>query len=111
MHALAGAHNDTLLTGLVVAALASAIARRGIVTGVLLGLAAAVKITALVALPFAVLLLVPAPRAGRPLLRSGAIVLAATGLTYVALAVSTGLGLGFLRGLVRAPLVPSSLEF
>jgi len=102
MHAIAGAHNDALLTGLAGAALAVAIARRGIVAGVLLGLAAAVKITALVALPFAVLLLVPAPRAWRRLLRPGAIVVATTALTYAALAVPTGLGLGNLRGLVRA---------
>ena len=102
MHAIAGAHNDALLTGLVVAALALAIARRGTVAGVLLGLAAAVKITALAALPFVVLLLVPAPRAWRRLLRPGAVVVSTTALTYAALAVPTGLGLGFLRGLVRA---------
>ncbi|WP_203857093.1 polyprenol phosphomannose-dependent alpha 1,6 mannosyltransferase MptB [Plantactinospora mayteni] len=64
VHALGGAHNDALVLGLVVAALSLAAGgssafgagRAGLVTGALLGLAVAIKVTAIVALPFALLL-------------------------------------------------------
>jgi len=55
---VSGVHNDALLAGLVVAGLAyAATGRFGLRAGVLLGLALAVKVTALVAVPFAVLLI------------------------------------------------------
>ncbi|MEN3609939.1 polyprenol phosphomannose-dependent alpha 1,6 mannosyltransferase MptB [Plantactinospora sp. ZYX-F-223] len=64
VHALGGAHNDALVLGLVLAALSLAAGgssafgagRAGLVTGALLGLAVAIKVTAIVALPFALLL-------------------------------------------------------
>lgn len=64
VHAIGGAHHDALLVGLVLAALAAAAAGRAAATatvwrlaaGVFWGLAAAVKVTAVVALPFVVLL-------------------------------------------------------
>ena len=76
VHAIAGAHNDALVTGLVIAALAAAIGpvrrvrgpaplwRRGLYAGAALGLATGVKATALIALPFVALALV-ATRAPR----------------------------------------------
>lgn len=70
IHAVSGAHHDALLTGLMMAALAVALPTppampgragpgwgRMLAVGALLGLAAAVKVTAVVAAPFAVLLL------------------------------------------------------
>ncbi|MBG6138258.1 polyprenol phosphomannose-dependent alpha 1,6 mannosyltransferase MptB [Longispora fulva] len=62
IHLVSGAHNDGLMIGLVVAALAAATrARPGwrgvLVVGALLGLALAIKVTAVVVLPFAALLL------------------------------------------------------
>lgn len=68
VHAVAGAHNDALVAGLVVAGLALAAARRypssgvarppwpAVLAGAALGAAVAVKVTAVVALPFAVIL-------------------------------------------------------
>ncbi|MGK5684744.1 polyprenol phosphomannose-dependent alpha 1,6 mannosyltransferase MptB [Actinoplanes sp. URMC 104] len=72
VHLVSGAHNDALMVGLLVAGLAVAVRRRGWAAGVLLGLAVAVKATAVVVVPFALLLLVDRrsdPVAGR---RSGA---------------------------------------
>jgi alpha-1,6-mannosyltransferase len=68
VHAVSGAHNDALATGLVVAGLALAAAGRdassnrrflllAAACGLCFGLALAVKVTALVAAPFAILLL------------------------------------------------------
>ncbi|MGN9906392.1 polyprenol phosphomannose-dependent alpha 1,6 mannosyltransferase MptB [Phytohabitans sp. LJ34] len=57
VHAIAGAHYDALLAGLVVAGLAAAATGKPTSAGLALGLAVAVKVTAVVALPFAVLLL------------------------------------------------------
>ncbi|MDG4788815.1 polyprenol phosphomannose-dependent alpha 1,6 mannosyltransferase MptB [Micromonospora sp. WMMD1102] len=80
VHALGGAHNDALVLGLVVAALALAASRPrfgpgvgagpgiavrpgiGVGVGALLGLAVAIKVTAIVGLPFAVLLCTARPR-------------------------------------------------
>jgi hypothetical protein len=129
VHAVAGAHHDALVAGLVVAALARAAGgtgRRGgpppkaaapdapapdapaqdgaparaAVAGALLGLAVAVKVTAIVAGPFALLLAAgggPA-RAGR---RAAPAVVAAVAAaaTFAALTVATGLGTGWVRAL------------
>jgi alpha-1,6-mannosyltransferase len=59
LHAVAGAHNDALMTGLVLAGFAFAGSRRGLAAWVALGLAAAVKVTAVLALPFALVALGP----------------------------------------------------
>jgi 4-amino-4-deoxy-L-arabinose transferase-like glycosyltransferase len=114
VHAVSGGHSDALLAGLVLAALGLAAPReparlrrnttavRGIAAGAALGLAVAVKGTALAALPFVVLLLVPAPRALRRLGTVSALVAAATALAYTVVAAASGLGLGFVHGLTRA---------
>ncbi|MCM4084772.1 polyprenol phosphomannose-dependent alpha 1,6 mannosyltransferase MptB [Actinoplanes sp. TRM88002] len=57
IHLISGAHNDALMVGLMVSGLAFAIARKGWAAGLLLGLAVAVKATAVVVAPFALLLL------------------------------------------------------
>ena len=105
LHAVGGAHHDALMTGLVLAALWYSVGGRGAVGGLLLGLAAAVKVTALVALPFAALAATVAmpsgPSRGRRLVREGLVVSAATVLSYAALAVPSGLGVDFLAGLTR----------
>jgi alpha-1,6-mannosyltransferase len=111
LHAVTGAHNDALVTGLVIASIAatlgtSSMLRRGAYAGVVLGLAVAVKVTALVAAPFLPLVLVAATGAQgavtwRRLARAGGILVATTVLTYGVLAITSGLGLGFLRGLGR----------
>ena len=56
MHFVAGAHNDALMVGLMIAGLALAVERHPIAGIVLIGLSGAVKPIALVALPFAGLL-------------------------------------------------------
>ncbi|HEY0535765.1 MAG TPA: polyprenol phosphomannose-dependent alpha 1,6 mannosyltransferase MptB [Actinoplanes sp.] len=56
IHLISGAHNDAVMVGLVVAALALAADRRLLPAGLLFGLAVGVKATAIVAVPFAVLL-------------------------------------------------------
>jgi alpha-1,6-mannosyltransferase len=121
VHAVGGGHHDALLTGLVLAASAIAIGReqpgqadqkgptggwaRVVAAGAVLGLAIAVKITALVVLPFLALL---ATRAGgaafgwRRLLGRAALVSLSAATSLAALAIGSGLGLGFLRGLSHA---------
>jgi alpha-1,6-mannosyltransferase len=103
IHVVSGAHNDELLAALVLAALAVAatgpdrLALRTVLTGAGFGLAAGVKVTALVAAPFAVLLL--ARRRARTTLLTGASVVALIAVSYVVLAELTGHGLGFLHAL------------
>ncbi len=67
VHLVAGAHNDALMVGLLAAGLAVAAGRTArppalVAAGALLGLAVAVKATAAVTIPFAMLLALPAPR-------------------------------------------------
>lgn len=57
IHLISGAHNDALMVGLFVAGLACAVKGRGWAAGLLLGLAIAVKATAVVVVPFAFLML------------------------------------------------------
>jgi hypothetical protein len=105
LHAVGGAHHDALMTGLVLAALWYCVRSRGAVGGLLLGLAAAVKVTALVALPFAVLAVAlspgPPPASGRRLVRGGLALTATAVASYAALAWPSGLGVDFLAGLTR----------
>jgi hypothetical protein len=98
IHLVSGAHNDALLVGLVVAALALAAGGRPVPSAVLLGLAVAVKVTAVVALPFAALLayhLITGPRRWPRLAGYAGLAAAA----YLVLALVTGLDLAFLRNL------------
>jgi hypothetical protein len=126
VHAVAGAHNDALVTGLVIAALAAAIGtergpgpqsrrergpaplwRRSIYAGAALGLATGVKATALIALPFVALALVATrtprrnPVPPRLLARAGLTAAFATVVAFAVPAIASGLGLGFVRGLTR----------
>ncbi len=104
VHAVGGAHNDALVAGLVVAGLALAAPAVGpriggrwtrpTVSGVLLGAAVAVKITAVVAIPFAVVLVFGA-RERRAAMALGATATAA----FVGLSVGTGLGWGWIFAL------------
>ncbi|MFC6020455.1 polyprenol phosphomannose-dependent alpha 1,6 mannosyltransferase MptB [Plantactinospora solaniradicis] len=133
IHAVSGAHNDALMLGLILVALTlPATASRGgvfpvaasrggmlpvvaasrggvlpvVAAGAVLGLAVAIKVTAIVALPFAVLLAAtgsgppgvrrPAPR-HLVLLTGGA--LGGGALTFAVLTLSTGLDLGWIGGL------------
>ncbi len=103
VHVVSGAHNDELLAALVLAALAVAatgpdrLGLRTALSGIGFGLAAGVKVTALVAAPFAVLLLTRG-RARATALAGGAF-LAVIALVYLVLAALTGHGLGFLHAL------------
>ncbi|HET8659005.1 MAG TPA: polyprenol phosphomannose-dependent alpha 1,6 mannosyltransferase MptB [Micromonosporaceae bacterium] len=121
VHAVSGAHNDALVAGLVLAAFSAAAgtgpavsARAAGTAGALLGLAVAVKVTALVAVPFAVLLIAGAGRhpgraagAGGRLARAGALVLGSGALAFAAVSTAVaalpgvGTGLGWVAALGR----------
>jgi alpha-1,6-mannosyltransferase len=58
IHLVSGAHNDAVMVGFLVAGLALAADRRLLLAGLLLGLAVGVKATAIVVVPFAILLAV-----------------------------------------------------
>lgn len=99
VHGLSGAHSDVLMAGLLVAALAVALGgeptrRRALGVGALVGLAVAVKATALVAPPFVVLLLVR-DRRWWSVARAGLVTGFAAVATYGVLWAATGYGLGW----------------
>jgi hypothetical protein len=102
-HFVSGAHNDALMVGLLVAGLAYAAERRWVAAAVLLALAMAVKAPAVVALPFAALL-VSARWPGRWGVAQAA---ARTGLvaaaTFAAVALATGLGFGWVDAALNTP--------
>jgi alpha-1,6-mannosyltransferase len=103
IHLISGAHNDALMVGLVVAALALAADRRLLLAGLVFGLAVGVKATAVVAVPFAVLLAVPpATRAvdRKALLRPSGELLAGMIGVLGLVTLFSGRGLGWVRGLV-----------
>ncbi|WP_238012007.1 polyprenol phosphomannose-dependent alpha 1,6 mannosyltransferase MptB [Dactylosporangium sp. AC04546] len=90
VHVVSGVHNDILLAAFVLAAFALA-RRSAALAGVALGLAIAIKVTALIAAPFVWLLVFT---------RKGTAALAATTVgTYAVLAWVTGHGLGFVTAL------------
>src|SRR4051794_2872736 len=94
IHLVSGAHNDAVMIGFLVAGLALAVVRRPLAAGVLLGLAIGVKATAVVVVPFALLMVWP----GR---RRRAVVSMIAGVVLGLLAVSlvSGRGLGWVTGL------------
>ncbi|MDP9795269.1 hypothetical protein J2S43_003781 [Catenuloplanes nepalensis] len=104
IHATSGAHHDALLAGLVLAALALCVDRvpggrpvvAALVAGVALGLAAAIKITAIAALPFALIL---AARAG---LRRTLPVVAGLFGSFALAGLVSGLGLGWVAALTES---------
>ncbi|WP_127504048.1 polyprenol phosphomannose-dependent alpha 1,6 mannosyltransferase MptB [Actinoplanes solisilvae] len=91
IHLISGAHNDALMVGLFVAGLACAIKQRGWAAGLLLGLAIAVKATAVVVAPFALLLLLTRRRQAE-LVGGAVLALAATTLV-------SGRGFGWVTAL------------
>jgi hypothetical protein len=110
VHLVSGAHNDAVMVGLLAAgltAVAAASRSRGpwgllVLGGVLLGLAVAVKVTALVVLPFAALTAVGGgSRFGRLPARGGTVVGAAAG-ALLAVSAGSGLGFGWVRGLAHS---------
>ncbi|MFV2008994.1 MULTISPECIES: polyprenol phosphomannose-dependent alpha 1,6 mannosyltransferase MptB [unclassified Micromonospora] len=119
IHLVSGAHNDALMVGLLVAALWVIAAGSARVTdpgtdgiggasvatvagGLLLGLAVAVKATALVVVPFAAVLAVAGPRRPAALVRAGALVVAGAVGAVAATTALSGLGLGWVNGLSRS---------
>ncbi|GGL97480.1 polyprenol phosphomannose-dependent alpha 1,6 mannosyltransferase MptB [Micromonospora yangpuensis] len=107
VHLVAGAHNDAVLVGLLLAGLLVLVRRPGrpvplLAAGVLLGLAVAVKATALVVLPFAALAAVGGRYTWRALLRDGGRLAAGVLATLVGISLLTGLGLGWVAGLARS---------
>jgi hypothetical protein len=97
-HFVSGAHNDALMMGLLVAGLAYAVERHGVPAAILIGLAGAVKVPALVALPFVALLVWP----GMPRWRAVAGTSAVAAVVFGAVSAAAGLGLGWVEAL-RTP--------
>jgi alpha-1,6-mannosyltransferase len=107
IHVVSGAHNDALMIGLLVAGLTTVAARPGraevlMAGGALLGLAVAVKVTALVVLPFAVLAGAARPFRRRTAFRDGAAVLAGAVAGVAVVTSAAGLGSGWIAGLSRS---------
>jgi len=110
VHLIGGAHNDALMVGLLTAGLAVVAARPGralplLGGGLLLGLAAAIKVTALVVVPFAALAAIVGPYRIRALVRDGGWVVGGALAALVGATVAAGLGLGFISGLEQGGLV------
>ncbi|SDZ05134.1 alpha-1,6-mannosyltransferase [Micromonospora pattaloongensis] len=104
VHLVSGAHNDALMVGLLVAGLLVVAARPGrpgaqLGAGLLLGLAVAIKITAVVVLPFAALAAIPGRYRLPALLRHGAWVGVGAIAAILGSTLVSGLGLGWIGGL------------
>ncbi|WDZ84474.1 polyprenol phosphomannose-dependent alpha 1,6 mannosyltransferase MptB [Micromonospora cathayae] len=107
VHLVAGAHNDAVMVGLLLAGLLLVVRHPGqrprlLLGGVLLGLAVAVKATAVVVLPFAALAAVAGIFTVRALLRDAGWVLAGAAAGLLATSALSGLGLGWIGGLTRS---------
>ncbi|HEX5597054.1 MAG TPA: polyprenol phosphomannose-dependent alpha 1,6 mannosyltransferase MptB [Micromonosporaceae bacterium] len=107
VHLVSGAHNDALMIGLLVSGLAVVAARPGrpgalLAGGALLGLAAAIKVTAAVVVPFAALAAIGGPYRFRSLLQKGGWVAGGAAGTVVAVTISAGLDFGWVAGLSRS---------
>ncbi|WP_347353933.1 polyprenol phosphomannose-dependent alpha 1,6 mannosyltransferase MptB [Intrasporangium sp.] len=108
-HFVSGGHNDALMVAGMLLALALALRRRLVWAGVVLGLATMVKLTAIVALPFVVLLAQLPASSGvrsevfrwrdrvREYLGPAVVGVAATAVTVVAVTFGTGLGWSWLN--------------
>ena len=88
VHLISGAHNDAMMVGLLTAGLAVVAVRPGrplplLAGGVLLGLAAGIKVTALVVVPFAALAAIVGPYRIRSLIRDGGWVVGAAVATQI----------------------------
>ena len=112
VHLISGAHNDAMMVGLLTAGLAVVAVRPGrplplLAGGVLLGLAAGIKVTALVVVPFAALAAIVGPYRIRSLIRDGGWVVGAAVATLVGVTLAAGLDFGFISGLEQGNLVIS----
>ncbi|MGC5331125.1 polyprenol phosphomannose-dependent alpha 1,6 mannosyltransferase MptB [Micromonospora sp. DT62] len=110
VHLVSGAHNDALMVGLLVAGLAVVVSRPGrpgplLGGGVLLGLAVAIKVTALVVVPFAALAAIVGTYSIRALVRDGGWVVGGAVAAVVGATLATGLGFGWVTGLEQGGLV------
>ncbi|GIG66426.1 polyprenol phosphomannose-dependent alpha 1,6 mannosyltransferase MptB [Phytomonospora endophytica] len=101
IHVVSGGHNDALMIGLALLGLLAAANGRGPLSGAALGAAVAVKATAGIALPFAVLLLMR-DRTFREFLRRAWVPVAGTVAVFAAITLASGLRLGWLSGLVSS---------
>ena len=98
VHLISGAHNDAVMAGLLVAALV--LARRNLaVAGVVIGLAIGVKATAVVVLPFLVLIAVGPGAAWRALVRPAAVLIGASAAVLAVVSLGAGLGFGWITNL------------
>lgn len=114
VHLVAGAHNDALMIGLVIAGLAAVAARHGpgrtgpgdwrrlAGGGALLGLAVVVKATALVVIPFAALAAIAGPYRLRALVRDGGVAVGGALAAVLAVTFASGLGFGWVGALVNS---------
>lgn len=98
VHLLGGMHNDALMLALILAACVCATRQRPYLTGIALGAAVAVKATALVVAPFAVLLLLPV-FTWKALWNRGIRVFVATLGCFGVITLASGLGLGWVEAL------------
>ncbi|MDO3701707.1 polyprenol phosphomannose-dependent alpha 1,6 mannosyltransferase MptB [Micromonospora sp. C28SCA-DRY-2] len=110
VHLVSGAHNDALMVGLLVAGLAVVVSRPGrpgplLAGGALLGLAGAVKVTALVVVPFAALAAIVGAYSIRALLRDGGWVVGGAVAAVVGVTLAAGLDFGWIAGLEQGGLV------
>jgi alpha-1,6-mannosyltransferase len=92
IHLVSGAHNDAVMVGFLVAGLALAVIRRPLLAGLLFGLAIGVKATAVVVVPFALLMVLPSKKAIAQML-------AALIATLGAVSLLSGRGFGWITGL------------
>ncbi|MEU8374462.1 polyprenol phosphomannose-dependent alpha 1,6 mannosyltransferase MptB [Micromonospora sp. NPDC048894] len=109
VHLVAGAHNDALMVGLLVAGLAVVASHPGrpgplLAGGVLLGLAAGIKVTALVVVPFAALAALAGTYSIRRLCRDGGWVVGGAVGTVVGATLAAGLNFGWISGLQQGGL-------
>lgn len=105
VHLVSGAHNDALLIGLIVTGLAAVRGRAPgplVAAGVLLGLAVAVKATAIVVVPFAVLTALPPAAPPRALVRPAALIGGGLVAATAVVTALSGRGLGWVAGLLRS---------
>ncbi|WBB82226.1 polyprenol phosphomannose-dependent alpha 1,6 mannosyltransferase MptB [Micromonospora sp. WMMD882] len=107
VHLVAGAHNDAVMVGLLLAGLLLVVRHPGrrlrlLAGGALLGLAVAVKATAVVAVPFAALAAVAGVLTVRALLRDGGWVAGGAAGALLGVSMVSGLGLGWVGGLAHS---------
>ena len=105
-HLIGGPHNDALMIGLVVAGLTLVVIRSGhpaaqLGAGALLGLAMAVKVTAVVVVPFAVLIAVSRPYRPGPVAGAGGRLIGGAAGAMVAVTAASGLGVGWISGMTH----------